>query len=67
MTPLEDNLLTLRDVARYLAVSEKTVRRWVAARRIPCLRREGRKSGGAPAAAWPFLDRDDSALRSHQR
>ena len=38
VTPLEENLLTLRDFARYLGVSEKTVRRWVAARRIPCLR-----------------------------
>jgi len=31
-------LLTLREVANLLRVSEKTVRRWVASRRIPCLR-----------------------------
>jgi len=31
-------LLTLREVAALLRVSEKTLRRWVAERRIPCLR-----------------------------
>ena len=31
-------LLTLAEVAKYLRVSPKTVRRWVAARRIPCVR-----------------------------
>ena len=38
MKPLPETLLTLRDVARYLQVSEKTVRRWVAQGRLPCLR-----------------------------
>ncbi len=31
-------LLTLEEVADFLRVDPKTVRRWVAARRIPCLR-----------------------------
>jgi len=37
--PLEGGrLLTLREVAEYLAVSERTVRRLVAAGELPCLR-----------------------------
>jgi len=31
-------LLTIAEVAAYLRVDQKTVRRWVTARRIPCLR-----------------------------
>jgi excisionase family DNA binding protein len=31
-------LLTLPEVAAYLRVNQKTVRRWVTARRIPCVR-----------------------------
>ena len=38
MSRLEETMLTLREVAEYLRVSEKTVRRWVAQRRIPCVR-----------------------------
>ena len=34
MTSLQENLLTLRDVARYLAVSERTIRREVKAGRL---------------------------------
>lgn len=33
-----DQLLTLREVAEYLKVSAKTVRRLVARRAIPCVR-----------------------------
>lgn len=38
MSGHEHALLTLREVAAYLRVSEKTVRRWVAQGRIPCVR-----------------------------
>ena len=31
-------LLTSRDLARMLQVSDRTLRRWVSERRIPCLR-----------------------------
>ena len=31
-------LLTIPQLAKYLSISPKTVRRWVAMRRIPCVR-----------------------------
>jgi excisionase family DNA binding protein len=31
-------LLTLPEVSKYLGVNPKTVRRWVASRRMPCVR-----------------------------
>ena len=33
-----DQLLTLNELAAALAVHPKTLRRWVATRRIPCIR-----------------------------
>ena len=38
VTRQDDRLLTIREVARYLGVSEKTIRRMVAAGLIPCVR-----------------------------
>jgi excisionase family DNA binding protein len=37
-SPENGQLLTLREVAQFLRVSEKTVRRLVIGRRIPCVR-----------------------------
>lgn len=38
LQPGSGRLLTLREVAEYLAVSERTVRRLIAAADLPCLR-----------------------------
>jgi excisionase family DNA binding protein len=39
---LEKPLLTVREVANLMQVHEKTVRRWVAVGKIPCIRVESR-------------------------
>jgi excisionase family DNA binding protein len=33
-----ERLLTIREVAAQLQVSERTVRRWIAGEKLPCLR-----------------------------
>ena len=38
VTRQDESLFTVREVARYLGVSEKTIRRMVAAGWIPCVR-----------------------------
>ena len=38
VSPEREPLLTVREVADLLRVAEKTVRRWVAQRRLPCVR-----------------------------
>jgi len=47
MNDSTDRLLTIREVATYLSVSEHTVRRLVTRRRLPCLR-VGRQLRFAP-------------------
>ena len=52
---LEQALLTIGEVARLLQVSEKTVRRWVAAGKLPCLR-AGRVLRFLPADLFRFVE-----------
>lgn len=55
MSRIEDALLTLREVAGLLRVSEKTVRRWVAAGKLPCMR-AGRVLRFLPADLFRFVE-----------